>query len=233
MQYAYLIWSLILLVFWFVLYLLLRDRENRREMLMVSLFTTPLGLTEPIFVPEYWLPPTLFDLASRTGFDVESLLFSFAIGGLASIGYDGLLGRHNVPVPSKYRHSARHRFHLPVLISAPVLFVILYLTTDWNPIYTTSLALLNAGVLTWYCRPDLAWSMLVSGILFGVFYFVFFLSLVFVYPPFVEHVWNLEGISGVLVAGVPVEEFLFAFSLGFVWSSAYEHIAWRTYDRTR
>jgi Lycopene cyclase len=193
MQYAYLIWSLLLLVLWLALYFSLRDRENRREMLMVSLFTAPLGLTEPIFVPEYWLPP----------------------------------------IPDEDRHSQRHRFHLPVLVSAPVLFVILFLTTSWNPIYTTSLALLIGGVLTWYCRPDLARSMLVTGILFGVFYFVFFLSLVFVFPEYVGHVWNLDGISGTLVAGVPVEEFLFAFSLGFVWSSAYEHIAWRTYDHAK
>lgn len=39
-----------------------------------------LGFTEPLFVPAYWNPPTLFDLAQRTGFDIESLIFTFAIG---------------------------------------------------------------------------------------------------------------------------------------------------------
>ena len=43
--------------------------------------------TEPIFVPAYWHPPTLFDLAERMGFDFESLLFAFATGGLASAGF--------------------------------------------------------------------------------------------------------------------------------------------------
>jgi hypothetical protein len=231
MQYAYLVWSLLLLVPWFALFLWLRDRERRNEMVIVSLFTAPLGLTEPIFVPEYWLPPTLFDLAARTGFDVESLIFSFAIGGLASVGYKKLLGRHHVPIPLDDRRAPRHRLHLPILLSAPVLFGILYLTTNWNPIYTASLALLIAGILTWYCRPDLASSMLATGVLFAAFYFVFFLSLVLVHPQYVEQVWNLKAISGALVAGVPVEEFLFAFSLGFLWSSVYEHAAWRAYDR--
>jgi hypothetical protein len=57
------------------------------------------------------------------------------------------------------------------------------------------------------------------------------LSLVLVHPRYVEQVWNLEAISGTLIAGVPVEEFLFAYALGFLWSSAYEHAAWRAYDR--
>lgn len=47
---------------------------------MVSLATAFFGLTEPLFVPEYWNPPTLFDLAQRTGFDLESLIFCFGIG---------------------------------------------------------------------------------------------------------------------------------------------------------
>jgi hypothetical protein len=28
-------------------------------------------------VPEYWRPPSLFDLALKNGFDIESLLFAF------------------------------------------------------------------------------------------------------------------------------------------------------------
>lgn len=53
----------------------------------VSLATAPFGLTEPLFVPEYWNPPTLFDLAQRTGFDLESLIFCFGIGGVSSVLY--------------------------------------------------------------------------------------------------------------------------------------------------
>jgi hypothetical protein len=44
-----------------------RHAGPRRETLKVSLWTSLLGLTEPIFVPEYWLPPSLFELARRHG----------------------------------------------------------------------------------------------------------------------------------------------------------------------
>ncbi len=47
-----------------------------------SFATALLGLTEPIYVPRYWTPPSLFELAQRTGFDIESLIFAFAIRGI-------------------------------------------------------------------------------------------------------------------------------------------------------
>jgi hypothetical protein len=40
-----------------------------------------------LFVPGHWSPPSVFDLAHRTGFDTESLILCFAIGGLATAGY--------------------------------------------------------------------------------------------------------------------------------------------------
>lgn len=55
--YAYLALSGVLLGVWLVLYL--ATRAVRREMVEVSLGTMLLGLTEPLFVPEYWNPPTL------------------------------------------------------------------------------------------------------------------------------------------------------------------------------
>ena len=57
-------------------------------MVWASLFTAPFGVTEPLFVPEYWCPPSLFDLAWRTGFDIVSLIFSFGIGGIGAILYN-------------------------------------------------------------------------------------------------------------------------------------------------
>ena len=82
MQYAWLIWSLILIGVWLAIYFLLDTKEKKREMFVVSFWTSLLGFTEPIFVPEYWSPPSLFDLAMKTGFDVESFIFLLALVGL-------------------------------------------------------------------------------------------------------------------------------------------------------
>jgi len=70
-------------------------------------------------------------------------------------------------------------------------------------------------------------------VVFGVFYFLFFLTLVAVHPEYVARVWNLDALSGVLVLGVPVEEVVFAMTLGLLWSGAYEHLFWLRADPVR
>jgi hypothetical protein len=46
------------------------------------------------------------------------------------------------------------------------------------------------------------------------------------FPGYVQQVWNLEAISGILIAGIPIEELMFAFAFGFFWSTVYEHFTW-------
>ncbi len=230
MQYAWLIWSLILLALWVVVYASLRTSESKREMLEISLWTSLLGLAEPIFVPRYWSPPSLFDLAQRTGFDIESLLFSFGVGGIASIVYEWFFAVTHVQVSPSERLHARHRWHPLALAVGPVVFLVLFLATPLNPIYSTFIAFVAGGLGTWYCRPELMGRTLFSSALFTAIYFLFFLSLVLVFPGYVRAVWNLPALSGVLVLGVPFEELMFAAGLGFYWSGLYEHLKWR---RTR
>ncbi len=227
MHYAWFIWSVLLLAVWNVVYFSLRSSQSRHEMLVVSGWTSLLGLTEPLFVPAYWNPPSLFDLAQRTGFDIESLLFSFGIGGLTVVIYEWVFPVRHETVSPMERHQPRHRFHVFVLVSAPLIFLLFLAATNLNPIYSAILSLASGGLLTWWCRPDLLRKMLVSAFLFLGLYLVYFLTLVAVYPDYVSRVWNLPAISRILVLGVPLEELLFAFTLGFLWSSVYEHLRWQ------
>lgn len=226
-QFAWLLWSLLLVGTWAVIYLLLKNREARKEMLVVSLWTSLLGLTEPLFVPAYWNPPSLFDLAHRTGFDIESLIFSFAMGGIAVAVYDWIFNPRHITTAEKERHNQHHKYHLWAILSAPIIFFVLFLTTNLNPIYSSFIALVAGGIATWYCRPDLKKKMVASAFLFLGLYFVYFLTLIAFYPGYVEQVWNLPAISGLRFVGVPLEELMFAFGIGFLWSSVYEHFAWK------
>ena len=67
-HYVWLVWSSAFLLPWILLYMLFP--QHRNVMWRASLVMMPFGLTEPIFVPEYWNPPSLFELAQRTGFDI-------------------------------------------------------------------------------------------------------------------------------------------------------------------
>ena len=223
-HYAWFFWSLLLLGIWGVIFLLLRNKEGKRKMFVVSAWTSLLGLTEPIFVPAYWNPPSLFDLAYRTHFDLESFIFSFAIGGIVVALYDWIFKVRYGAMPYHDRRGPQHRYHLFALLSAPVLFFTLLIFAPISPIYSAFIAMMVGGFATWYCRPDLKKKMITSAFLFLGLYFLYFLTLIAAYPGYVERVWNLAVISGILIFGVPLEELMFAFGLGFFWSSVYEHI---------
>lgn len=227
-HYVWLAWSSGFLLPWFALYV--TDPQFRPVMWRVSLVTAAFGLTEPIFVPEYWNPPSLFELAQRTGFDIESLIFSFAIGGIGAVLYNALTKRPFGPVSAAERSRLLHRFH-PVALWAPyILFVPLYFL-PWNPIYPAILCMAVGGMASAICRQDLKVKGFVGGALFLVFYALFMLGLVWFTPGYIPQVWNLAALSGVLLGGIPPEELLFGFSFGWYWTGVYEHFTWRTSQR--
>jgi len=223
MQYIWLIWSGAFLAPWAVLYFF--RPAFRREMLRVSLATSLLGLSEPIFVPEYWNPPTLFDLAQRTGFDIESLIFCFAIGGIGAVMYNALANHSLGEVPHDERHDSRHRWHRLALAAPFAVFTVLYFL-PWNPIYPGIFAMMTGGIANVLCRPDLLRNTLLGGMLFLSLYAIFMLLLIVFVPGYIEQVWNLPDLSGVLLGGIPLEELAFGFAFGLYWAGIYEHFTW-------
>lgn len=159
--------------------------------------------------------------------DRESLLFSFAIGGIVFAAYARLVGTAPIASIRDERHDPRHRYHLAAVLAAPAVFLLLSAITSLNPIYAAAVALVTGFVATLYCRPDLWAKMLVSGLLFLALYFVVFAVFNLAFPGYVAAVWTLPALSGVFVAGVPLEELMFAFTFGIYWSSVYEHLAWK------
>lgn len=223
-RYTWLMWAAAFMLPWALLFI--GRPALRRPMLWASALTAPFGLTEPLFVPAYWNPPSLFDLAQRTGFDVESLIFCYAIGGLGVAAYRAL-----APVPLRRlnhhaRSSPRHRWHLLALASPFFVFTTL-LALRWNPIYPGILAMFSGAATTVLCRPDLWRNTLFGGGVFLALYAVFLLGLKWLWPGYIEMVWNLDALLAWRPAGLPAEELLFGFAFGMYWSSVYEHVTWR------
>ncbi len=115
-QYVWFVWSLMFLIPWMLLYVIYP--VHRKVMLRTSLITMLFGVTEPLFVPEYWSPPSLFNLALTTGFDIESFIFCFGIGGAGVVLYNVITGSRFEPVPETYRRSPLHKHH-KLAIAAP------------------------------------------------------------------------------------------------------------------
>lgn len=223
-SYVWLVWSSAFLAPWLAAFL--SFPRHRKTMLWASLFTTPLGLTEPLFVPEYWSPPSLFDLARTTGFDVESLIFSFGIGGIGAVLYNLITRRVPVPMGWSERRRPLHRHHYKALAAPFVSFPMLYFF-PWNPIYPGILAMAVGAVANVLCRPDLKGKTWIGGILFLLYYAIFLAGLEWTASGYIDRVWNLGALSGIRVSFMPIEELIFAAAFGAYWSGAYEHFTWR------
>lgn len=105
-HYVWLVWSSAFLLPWVLLYALFP--QHRVAMWWASVFLALFGLTEPIFVPRYWNPPSLFELAQRTSFDIESIIFSFAIGGIGAVLYNSIARKRLTGVELQERRGRRH-----------------------------------------------------------------------------------------------------------------------------
>jgi hypothetical protein len=209
---------------WLVIWLVIFAAKPflRRQMLWVSVFTMLTGFTEPLFVPAYWNPPSLFNLAATTRFDMESFIFSFAVGGIGSALYEAALNvKHHKMIRGEFRE--RRWLHFASIASMPLVFALLLLFTGLNPIYSAGIALLAGSVAAVVCRPDLVKNTIVGGFLFMALYFIFFLCTNLALPTFINS-WNISALSGIVVVGVPIEELMFAFTYGMLWSGLYEHI---------
>jgi hypothetical protein len=222
-------WSLLFLGLWGIVYITLAP-ESRQEMRAMSAWTALFAFTEPLFVPAYWNPPSLFDLAQKTGFDLESFIFCFAIGGLSAGVYERVFPVVHEPLGDP-KDSRERWMPWAVLLIAPLLFAALDFALALNPIYSAIAALTGAGIVIIAIRPDLFHRMAISAGIFLGFYFVFFLTLIAAAPGYVERVWNIPALTGILIGGIPLEELLFAVGFGFCWSGLYEFILRRRVQR--
>jgi hypothetical protein len=222
-HYVWLVWSVSFLVPWLILYLALP--MFRSLILRVSICTAAFGLFEPIFVPDYWNPPSLFNLAQRTGFDIESFIFSFAIGGIGATLYNAFARIRLRPLSEGHIENSAHRFHRIAIFSPFVVFIAVKFL-PWNPIYAAITAMLLGAILAVFCRPDLLKKTLVGAVIFVALYFVFLIGLEGLSPGYVSKYWNWKELTGIRILQFPIEEFLFAVSFGMYWSSVYEHLLW-------
>ena len=80
------------------------------------------------------------------------------------------------------------------------------------------------ALLIYYFRRDLFIDGLMSGIFLAITMFLAYLIFLYIFPNAIQKWWFLNNISGILILGIPLEELLWAFSLGLVAGPTYEFI---------
>jgi len=212
MQFAYLTAALIFIAVWIVLFVLRKDL--RREMIVMSLIATPLGLFDIIAVPLYWQPQTLFNIPVG----IEGLVYSFALGGITSVLYAEIAHK-------RFQHI--HKYHkgaaLIVLAATAAIFLPLALEKVIHPAIIIYIILLTGLGVMLYLRKDLVKSSLIGAFSFGILYFILIKTWLTIYPAAAE--WFIfKGLPQVHLLGVPLWELLFGIIFAAYWGNVYQLI---------
>jgi hypothetical protein len=215
-HFAYLVGALLFDAAWLACYLI--GKRYRPQIIWGTAVTAPLALTSFLFVPQYWTPPSLFDLDTRFRVGIEDFLWAGAVGGIASV-----VGEIFLKEKLAARRKEHRKKHYAPFIVMLVVFLILDFFYPTKNIYSTAIAFAVCAIVVAFLRSDLIPTMFVGASVFTVLYFLLFVYFLVLYPGFIERYYNLPNISGIRLLGVPIEELMFAASGGAVWSVAYEY----------
>ena len=215
-HFSYLTGALIFDAAWLACYVI--GKSYRRQIVWGTVVTAPLALTSFLFVPQYWTPPSLFNLDAHIRVGIEDFLWAGAVGGIASV-----VGEIVLKERLEARRKERRKKHYAPFIVMLVVFLILHFKYPDKNIYSTAVAFAVCAIVVASLRSDLIPTMLVGAAVFTVLYFLLFLYFLALYPDFIERYYNLPNISGIRLRGVPIEELMFASSGGAVWSVVYEY----------
>lgn len=248
----YLFGCFILMAFWLLTLTIVwlnGSLKGRHEFWWGSIVCSLLGFTEPLFVPEYWDPPSIL---AYYRWDLESFIFCFAIGGISAVApewqplrrffqaidravwrvvrwslapFRKLTGTTEPPHDEVILTQEELRRENALLAAVFMGSFGFMAHAGLNVIYDAALACLAMGVYISWRRPRLRWQVWSGGLLFVVVYTVVLIVVGRWYPSFYSDHWNLGALSGIWLFDAPIEEYLFALTLGAFWAPFYE--AWR------
>jgi len=167
--------------------------------------------------PGYWEPRTLFNIGMHTkGYAIEDILFMFFVGGIATNLYELVFKK-------RILFSKTSTYHIRAIVIGIIASFIFAWAVPVNLMYSLIVFGFAGAIIILLERKDLIPHSLYGGFLFGAIYFLGFLLFNVLFPYFIDQVYHLENISGILLLGVPIEEILYAIGYGMLWAPLYEY----------
>lgn len=217
-NYTYFIGVVVLGLFWLAVFL--EKKVNRREMLITGVLFGVVAVVLDIKYSfwDYWHPNFI------SKFYIENFLYGFFLSGICTQIYFAIFKNPRERVGRKH-----HPIFVLVSSAISVLaFLFLVGILRFNSIVPMILPPLFVGLYIAYKSHRTLQVQIWTGAIVTIMTFFVFKILLLVNPAFVVDTWHLQNLSGLLVSGIPLEEYLFAFSLGFGLSLAYDYIFGRT-----
>lgn len=212
-MYTFAIGVLFFVIVWTLMLLL--APKSRKPMLWASLGCGTAGpISEYWHRRDYWHPTYLYQIEIGDWvFGIEDYVFAFVFGGICAGTFDLILRQHgSEPLAEINTWAGYYRLTIFGLLSLMALAALIDLA-GINSLYAISLAFLISTIWALIKRPQWIGATLLSSsmiaLLMWLFYWGFFLRL---FPDLISEWWQPEALSGISVAGVPVEEILWAWA---------------------
>jgi hypothetical protein len=218
--------SLVLVLIWLALFFF--SKGTRREQIIMSI----VGL---VLSPAAILVASL-DYRNQAALaqpiiSIEDLLFAFALFGIAAVIYQAIFGKHAERAAlasqpkrraSMFRWAAELILILCLWISISVASLVIFHLTSIQSVIVGGLLI---GIYMIASRKDLLTDALLSGLFVAILIFLteqlFFVRL---FPEVAAEYWNVKNLSGISLAGVPLEEVLWSGIVGFTIGPVYEYV---------
>jgi hypothetical protein len=219
---AFLLTSIVLFIIW--LAILLFSNETRREQVIMSVVGLVLSPAVLVIVAEDYRQ-LVSDTASVVG--IEDLIFAFSLFGIAAVIYQVLIGKHAHKL-RKGRYEMEHVGHwiahlvlvLGIWAFASLLFIHVFEISSINALIVGGLLV---GIYIIADRHDLMMNALLSGLFLAALVFmteqIFFVRL---FPVDAAGFWQLDAAATFLIGGVPLQELIWAATVGFAIGPLYE-----------
>jgi hypothetical protein len=181
-------------------------------MLAMSLTVAPLGLLQPLYLQDYWVAPSI---ASWQGFDVESLVYAFCLGGLTAVTYETVFHKeYSVHNRRTNIYFARDALGIGLMtFFGLILFGI-------ESISATILVLTVSGLVLVIKRPDLRTNALLTGCMAAIVTGLGYMIIDAIFPQVLRYAFP----NHVSITGIPSLELVFAFCAGFFFGPLYEFV---------
>ena len=182
-----------------------------------------------IYIKTYWNPEYLGILNLNNfflmlGFNAkgsEDVFFFFFMGGISAVIYEEILGKRHF--------KKKNDNHLPYLLLFPIIILIsiflVKLIGSINIIYGDFIGFFICALIVYIFRRDLILHSLISALLTSTMFLTGYLFIILpLFPNIIHKWWILHNTSGIFLFGVPLEEFIWAFTLGLWVGPAYEFV---------
>ena len=196
---------------------------------IMCLCSVPFGFTEFLFYPTYWEPELLFDLVTVIGFGIEDIIWVTGLGAFTSTAYAFFTRARYAPIAELTLRALARRC---AAVLAVVFVCVALLAAAGVPMIYGSVAIM-LGATAFICvrRPDIVGPALLGGLFATAVYTGLCGLFMLILPGVFELAWHADRFSNVFIAGIPLEELLYAYGAGAAATAFYPYAFSRRFVR--